>query len=172
MSQRPVRPGSLDSLRVLMQVCYYTDTPDASDSPAFPSEERMLRIDPSDPRPIWRQIEDAVRHMVAHGALPPGQAVPSVRDLARDLQVNPATVSKAYQRLTDDRVLVVHRGEGTFVADRPPALPAEERDRLLDEAAVRYASRAATLGAARAEALGAAESAWDEMTKTRQGGQP
>jgi GntR family transcriptional regulator len=127
----------------------------------------MLRIDPSDPRPIWRQIEDGVRHLVARGALPPGESVPSVRDLARDLQVNPATVSKAYQRLTDDRVLVVHRGEGTFVADRPPALPVTERDRLLGEAAIRYASRATTLGAPRPEAIEAVGEALDQLAAGR-----
>lgn len=127
----------------------------------------MLRIDPSDPRPIWRQIEDGVRHLVARGALPPGEPVPSVRDLARDLQVNPATVSKAYQRLTDDRVLVVHRGEGTFVADRPPALPASERDRLLGEAALRYASRATTLGAPRSAAIEAVGEAFDQLAAGR-----
>ncbi len=70
----------------------------------------MLRIDPSDPRPIWRQIEEAVRYLVASGALPSGESVPSVRDLVKDLQVNPATVFKAYQRLTDQGVLVVRRG--------------------------------------------------------------
>ncbi len=127
----------------------------------------MLRIDPSDPRPIWRQIEDSVRHLVARGALPPGGAVPSVRDLARDLAVNPATVSKAYQRLTDDRVLVVRRGEGTFVTDRPPALAEPERERLLAEAAVRYASRATTLGAPRSEAIEAVGDAMDQLAAGR-----
>ena len=58
-----------------------------------------LRIDPRDAVPIWKQIEDSLRRMVAAGALAPGAAVPSVRDLARDLGVNPATVSKAYQGL-------------------------------------------------------------------------
>jgi GntR family transcriptional regulator len=69
-----------------------------------------LRVDPRDAVPIWRQIEDGVRRLVAAGALSPGATVPSVRDLARDLRVNPATVSKAYQRLTDAGVLEVRRG--------------------------------------------------------------
>src|ERR1043165_8812821 len=99
-----------------------------------------LRIDPGDPRPIWRQIEESVRHLVAAGTLPPGTAVPSVRDLARDLQVNPATVSKAYQRLTDAGVLTVKRGEGTYVSDSPPELSYRERGKRLLQGAVRYAS--------------------------------
>src|SRR5829696_2933810 len=101
-----------------------------------------LRIDPGDPRPIWRQIEESVRHLVAAGTLAPGTAVPSVRDLAKELQVNPATVSKAYQRLTDAGVLVVHRGEGTFVAEGPSPLPASERRRRLEAEALRYAGLA------------------------------
>ena len=106
----------------------------------------MLKIDPADPRPIWRQIEEGVRHLVAVRALPAGEMVPSVRDLARDLQVNPATVSRAYQRLTDDGVLQVRRGEGTFVSERPPAMPKKERSRQLDQAAEQFAGRALAVG--------------------------
>jgi GntR family transcriptional regulator len=120
----------------------------------------LLRIDPRDARPIWRQIEEGVQHLVARGALPAGALVPSVRDLARDLQVNPATVSKAYQRLTDAGVLAVRRGEGTFVAEAPPAMEETHRSSRLREEAVRYASLAITLGASREEALATVDSAW------------
>jgi len=123
----------------------------------------LLRIDSRDARPIWRQIEEGVQHLVARGALPAGAVVPSVRDLARDLQVNPATVSKAYQRLTDAGVLTVRRGEGTFVAAAPPPPEARREDRLHDEAA-RYASVAITLGATREEALSTFETAWRSLT--------
>lgn len=77
--------------------------------------ERTLRVDPSDSTPIWSQIEEGVRRLVASGALAAGAAVPSVRELARELRVNPATVAKAYQRLCEAELLVVRRGEGTFV---------------------------------------------------------
>src|SRR6476620_6657642 len=121
---------------------------------------RLLRIEPADPRPIWRQIEEAVQHLIANGALPAGTAVPSVRDLARDLQVNPATVSKAYQRLTDAGILAVRRGEGTYVCTAPPVLTLDERRRKLRDGAVRYASQAATLGASEEEAAVALATAW------------
>jgi len=121
---------------------------------------RSLRIDPADPRPIWRQIEEGVRHLVAAGALPAGTAVPSVRDLARELQVNPATVSKAYQRLTDAGVLAVRRGEGTYVSAAPPELTAGERSLRLQQGALRYASLAVTLGASQAETAAGLEEAW------------
>jgi GntR family transcriptional regulator len=125
-----------------------------------------FRIDPSDPRPIWRQIEENVRHLVASGALRPATAVPSVRDLARLLTVNPATVAKAYQRLTDAGVLAVRRGDGTYVAEAPPAISTRERRQRLDAEALRYASLAATLGATAREAAAALESAWRTLAET------
>jgi GntR family transcriptional regulator len=124
---------------------------------------RFLRIEPADPRPIWRQIEEGVQHLVASGALTPGAAVPSVRDLARELQVNPATVSKAYQRLTDAGLLAVRRGEGTYVAETPPILTLDERRRKLEHGAVRYAGMAVTLGASEAEAVDTLEEAWRSL---------
>ena len=77
---------------------------------------KLLNIDPAAAAPIWRQIEDEVRRQVASGRLQPGAAIPSVRELSKSLRVNPATVSKAYQQLTDAGLLEVRRGEGTFVA--------------------------------------------------------
>jgi GntR family transcriptional regulator len=126
-----------------------------------------LRIDPTDPRPIWRQIEEGVLHLVASGALAAATPVPSVRDLARELRVNPATVSKAYQRLTDAGVLAVRRGDGTYVADAPPALPVDTRRERLREAAVRYASLAATLGASADEVAAELAAAWQGLLRTR-----
>ena len=56
----------------------------------------MFAINSTDPAPIWRQIEEGVRRLIALGALQPGAPVPSVRDLAKDLRVNPNTVARAY----------------------------------------------------------------------------
>jgi GntR family transcriptional regulator len=124
-----------------------------------------LRIDPTDATPIWSQIEEGLRRLVASGALAPGAAVPSVRDLARELRINPATVAKAYQRLTEAGVLTVRRGDGTYVAEKPPAMGKPERTRLLREGAVRFASLAATLGVSPEEAIDAVEAAWKKEVK-------
>jgi GntR family transcriptional regulator len=121
-----------------------------------------LRIDPTLPVPIWSQIEDGMRYLVATGALAPGSTVPSVRDLAREQRVNPNTVAKAYQRLVDSGVFETRRGEGTFVTSRPPAIPAREKERLLREAAQRFTSLAVTTGVSRAEALAAVQSEWPD----------
>src|SRR5664279_2980307 len=114
---------------------------------------RGLSVDPSDAVPLWKQIEENVRRLVASGAMKPSSAMPSVRDLARDLSINPATVAKGYQRLVEAGILVVKRGEGTFVAPNPPSPPRGEREKELERGALRYASLAITLGAANDEAV-------------------
>src|SRR3954447_15689383 len=130
----------------------------------------MLRVDPRDPLPLWRQLEDGVRNLVASGALRPGATVPSVRELARELAVNPATIAKAYQRLCDAGLLEPRRGEGPFVAEGPPLLPRAERRRRLQQAAKSYAAQAATLGIGAHEAADIARQACRELEETSDGG--
>ena len=120
----------------------------------------MLKVDARDALPVWKQIEDGVRRLVGSGTLRRGAVVPSVRDLARDLRVNPMTVSKAYQRLAEEGVLEVRRGEGTFVASVPPQLSRAERTRTLRDAASRYVGVASTLGVSRDEATREVAASW------------
>jgi GntR family transcriptional regulator len=129
-----------------------------------------VKVDTTLPVPIWSQIEDGVRHLVASGALAPGDPLPSVRDLAREQRINPNTVAKAYQRLADAGVLETRRGEGTFVAAKPPAMPAGERERVLRDAATRYASLASTVGASRPETFAALHLVWPEGSSVAKGG--
>ena len=117
----------------------------------------FLDIDPAAAAPIWRQIEDGMRRLVASGRLEAGAAVPSVRELARTLRVNPATVSKAYRRLTDAGMLAVRRGEGTFVAELSAGALAELRRRLLVDSAEAYMRVATSVGAGQDEALRAVD---------------
>jgi len=130
----------------------------------------LLDIDPAAAAPIWRQIEDGMRRLAASGALPAGTAVPSVRELARELRVNPATVSKAYQRLVADGALEVRRGEGTFVAERTAAAVAEERERLLGDQAERFVVAARSMGVAESDAIAAISTAWRGIKDAVDGG--
>ena len=125
----------------------------------------MFAINPTDPAPIWRQIEEGVRRLIALGALSPGAAVPSVRDLARDLRVNPNTVARAYQRLTEGGVLTVKRGEGTYVAEEPSQPKKSQKSELLRDAATRYASAAIAAGAELEEAEEALTQAFDRVVR-------
>jgi GntR family transcriptional regulator len=129
----------------------------------------MIEINPSDAVPIWKQIGSEVRRLVAGGVFACGGAVPSVRDLARELRVNPATVARAYQELADEGLLVVRRGEGTYVAEELPAVAGRERRRLLHDAAARYASVAITAGAGAGEAIEALRDAFEKMVPQKGG---
>jgi GntR family transcriptional regulator len=93
--------------------------------------------------------------------LAPGSVVPSVRELAKALRVNPATVSKAYRRLTDTGLLAVRRGEGTFVGELDTNELAEARRLLLHDGAATFIRVAASVGASREEATGAVSESWE-----------
>jgi len=87
----------------------------------------IVNLDVQDARPIYLQIIDEVRRALVVGSLRPEDPLPSVRELASELRVNPRTVSQAYQELERAGVVYVRRGEGTFVsADALPG-PAERR---------------------------------------------
>lgn len=124
-----------------------------------------LDIDPGGALPIGDQIVQGLRWAVASGALEPGEAVPSVREMALRLRVNPNTVARAYRRLVDQGVLAVRRGEGTFVAEPPAGGVAALRREELSRAAARYAGAARKLGAGIEEAARALEREWTEVDR-------
>ncbi|HWI65472.1 MAG TPA: GntR family transcriptional regulator [Symbiobacteriaceae bacterium] len=92
-------------------------------------------IDPSSGTPIYRQLVDQVRQAVASGVLRAGDRLPSVRDLAIELAVNPNTIAKAYQELERESVIETPRGKGSFIADRDHKVSEDERLRQFAEAA-------------------------------------
>jgi GntR family transcriptional regulator len=75
-----------------------------------------VNLDPRDARPLFLQIKDEVRRALVVGTLRAEDPVPSVRELASQLVVNPRTVLQAYRELEREGVLYVRRGQGTFVA--------------------------------------------------------
>ena len=125
----------------------------------------MFDINPSDAAPIWRQIEEGIRRMITLGTLAPGSVVPSVRDLAKALRVNPNTVARAYQRLVDAGVLAVKRGEGTYVADVPTQPKRAERNEMLRDAATRLAGVAIAVGASLDDATSELEGSYQRLVR-------
>ncbi len=92
----------------------------------------LLLIDPNDSTPIYAQIEHALRAAIASGRLRPRDQLPTVRQLAVDLQVNANTVARVYSDLERAGVLETRRGVGSFIAvGRAQARPAEEKTRRL-----------------------------------------
>ena len=84
-------------------------------------------IDPRSPTPLYEQIAARVRLAVASGDLAPGDSLPSVRALARNLRVNPATIVQAYRDLAADGFVEMRHGQGTFVQEVSDFLRDEER---------------------------------------------
>jgi GntR family transcriptional regulator len=124
----------------------------------------LIAIDPSDPRAIYVQIVDEVRRALVLGTLAPGDPLPSVRQLAGELRVNPNTVAQAYRDLERQGAVYVRRGQGTFASDvRLGGVERQALARAVAERALRDAYRAGVdadelLDAIRAVAADAATS--------------
>jgi GntR family transcriptional regulator len=88
----------------------------------------------NDSTPIYRQLRDRVVAMILDGVLKQGDPLPSVRQVAADFQINPITVSKAYQELVDESLVEKRRGLGMYVTEGARnALLKSERDRFLSD---------------------------------------
>ena len=106
----------------------------------------FIRIESSSGVPITRQIVDQIRSHCASGTLAPGDRVPSVRQLARELAVNQNTILHVYERLTSEGLLERRQGDGTYVSDRLPRGGAKAQRELLAQEMDRLAHRAMDLG--------------------------
>src|SRR6516162_7379732 len=93
----------------------------------------QLHISPNDGVPIYRQIVDQVKYLVASGRLKPGEELPPIRVLAKNLLVNPNTVARAYHELEIAGVVTKRRTAGTYVSDTGSPLARRERLRILTE---------------------------------------
>ena len=81
-------------------------------------DAKFLHVNPASPEPIYRQIAEQLRRLVAAGQLRPGDGLPSVREVAATHAINPMTVSRAYSQLEAEGVLERLRGKGMAVAAR------------------------------------------------------
>jgi GntR family transcriptional regulator len=98
----------------------------------------MIRIDTGSFTPFYEQIKRQVRGQIGSGTLSPGDPLPSIRDLALSLLLNPNTVARAYRDLEGEGLIVTRKGKGCYVSEDPPRrlgrTDADELDRLIDEA--------------------------------------
>ncbi|MGC8834837.1 MAG: GntR family transcriptional regulator [Armatimonadota bacterium] len=104
-----------------------------------------LTIDPDSPIPIYAQIAEGIKKAVATGHLQPGQQLPTVRQLAVDLKINPNTVAHAYGELEKAGIIATRRGMGTFVLP-PSKHPPDRNVNLLTELATKTILEAHRLG--------------------------
>jgi GntR family transcriptional regulator len=91
----------------------------------------QLSIEPDNGIPIYEQLVRQIKYAVAEGVLMPGQVIPSVRDMARQLAVNPNTVQRAYLQLQNEEILQSLRGRGVAVCDGAKKQCVADRQLLL-----------------------------------------
>src|SRR3990172_11965801 len=85
----------------------------------------IVRLDPRSAEPIYLQIVSQIKHLIAAGKLRPDHQLPTVRQLAVKLRVDPNPVARSYRQLVEDGVIASQQGRGTYVLDRPP--PPDQR---------------------------------------------
>ena len=85
----------------------------------------MIRLDPRSSDPIYLQVVEQIKHLITVGQLKPADQLPTVRQLAVELRVNPNTVARAYTQLAEEGVISTQQGRGTYVLEMPP--PADQR---------------------------------------------
>lgn len=122
-----------------------------------------LRLDHHSGEPIYRQIIEQVKYGVASGQLSPGEQLPSIRELAGQLKINPRTVVKVYQQLQDAGLVVKNHGQGVFISACQSGQPRAARKKVLIEMAQRLLAEASRLGADTNEVLDVINSVADQM---------
>jgi GntR family transcriptional regulator len=105
-----------------------------------------FRLDSHSGVPVYRQLIDQVQAAIASGMLAAADQLPTVRQVAVDLAINPNTVSRAYREMEIRGLLDTQQGTGTFIADRKVEYSKDERDRLLGQLAGEFVSRAGAAG--------------------------
>ena len=88
----------------------------------------MICINFRDPRPIYEQVRDRFRELIISGVLPVGEKLPSVRELAASLTINPNTIQRAYRELEQEGYIVSVPGKGSFAALPPEAVEARKAE--------------------------------------------
>jgi len=110
------------------------------------SQGFQLKLDLRSGVPVYRQIIDQVRAGMAAGTLAAGDQLPTVRQLAVDLAINPNTVLRAYRELELSGTLETHQGSGTFISNKKIVKSNAERERQLAQLAGEFAARAGAAG--------------------------
>jgi GntR family transcriptional regulator len=106
----------------------------------------MIELDPTNPVPLYRQIVEQVRRLMAIGALRPGDKIPTVRELAVTARVNRNTAARAIRELEGEGLVRTRVGKGTFVEEGAPRFDRAGAERSIDEALDRLLVDAHTAG--------------------------
>lgn len=99
----------------------------------MPNSIQSLRINPSLGLPVYRQVMEGIQNMAAAGVLKAGDRLPSVRELASQLRINPSSVVKVYKSLQRTGLITLDQGRGTFISGQAKAHEAGKRSLLAQE---------------------------------------
>ena len=128
-----------------------------------------ITLDAKSGVPFYRQIIDQIQFAIADGRLSCGDRLPTVRQLAVELKINPNTVARAYQELEIKRVVDTQMGTGTFIGTEKIEISALERKRMLDQICTELLSRAATYGLTLEEVMAGLREHMDETGRPPSG---
>ncbi len=118
----------------------------------------MLSINYKDPRPIYEQVRDALRQLILSGAIAPGEKLPSVRELAASLAINPNTIQRSYRELESLGLINTVPGKGAFAAT--DGVAAHQRIQELIHQLTAAVQELMLLGVSRTDVISAVEAAY------------
>lgn len=124
----------------------------------------MLSIDPQSGTPLYLQIMEQIRHAVGLGLYQPGDALPTIRELALQLQVNPNTVARAVRELEREGLLVTRVGKGSFISEAAPTGVAQDQLSKGTVRARQFGQDMRWLGFDQPGAIKLVETTWEEDT--------
>jgi GntR family transcriptional regulator len=127
----------------------------------------QFRLDAHSGVPVYRQLIDQLQAGIASGSLTPGDQIPTVRQVAVDLAINPNTVLRAYRELEIRGTLDSQQGTGTFISDRKVKPDEAEHERRLDQLVGEFVARAGSGGFTVVELLEALRARTPEAEKRR-----
>jgi len=130
----------------------------------------MIRLDTSSYTPIYEQIKTEIRSQIVLAVFKPGEALPSIRDLAAKLVVNPNTVARAYRELEQEGFITTRKGKGCFVSDQSASLLQEEKQVIMKRIVDRSVEEAKKYGFSTEEVKLAFEKSMQAQESLSRGG--
>jgi GntR family transcriptional regulator len=130
----------------------------------------MIKLDTSSYTPIYEQIKTEIRSQIVLAILKPGDTLPSIRDLAAKLIVNPNTVARAYRELEQDGFITTRKGKGCFVSDQSASSFPEEKQAMLKSIVSRWIEEAKKYGFSAEEVKQALEKSLEAEESLSRGG--
>lgn len=122
----------------------------------------LIQVDVRSRVPIYEQIVNSFKEMTVSGVLLPDEKIPSVRELAKDMTINPNTIQKAYQELERQGIIYMKRGQGTFINPNIKAKNREEKMEILKEEIKKIIVESMYLGITKEEFINIISNSYDD----------